>query len=132
MDEIEKLTPTQIDALCALAAGRSSKETAEITNVSIRTIDRWKQLPNFKKLLQDAVVQTYNFAIAELCCGAKESAIQLREIINNDETPVRLKIKAIEVLLLNASKAKDAILEYRLEKVEKLLEDVNTIEVTPN
>lgn len=132
MDEIEQLSPVQIEALCSLAAGRSIKETAEITGVTQRTIDRWKQLPNFKKLLQDAVIQTYNFAISELCLGAKESAIKLREIINNEETPVRLKIKAIEILLLNASKAKEAILEYRLEKVEKLLEDVNTIEITPN
>jgi len=103
-------------------AGYERKEVASLTNVPLRTLDRWKSSPNFSKLLKEGVRKTYDAAIAELVSGAVEAAQTLKSIISDSDVPSRVKVTAIQVLLNNASKAKDDLLEERLEAVEALLD----------
>lgn len=122
---MEEISPNQNQALCLLAAGYSAEEIAKSLGVSRRTIDNWKKLPNFKKLLRKAIAATYEAAIAELICGSREAAIELKTIISDPETPRAVKVRAISVLLGTAAKIKDLELEERLEYLESFIENGN-------
>ncbi len=126
---MEELTPIQTQALCLLAAGYNKQEVASLTEINTRTLARWEKEPNFKKMLKDAVAKTYDAAIAELVAGSREAARKLKDIINDPDVASRIKVTAIQVLLNNAAKAKEDILEQRLEAIEVLL-DADQIENT--
>ena len=112
------LDEIQIKALCLIAAGNSSNDVVAQTGVTKRTIDRWRTQPEFKRMLQNAMAEMYDSAVAELVLGARDAAKILKEIINNEEVPTKNKISAINILLSNAARAKDGILEQRLERLE--------------
>ena len=119
---MEELTPTQNQALCLLAAGYDKHEVASISGVTTRTLDRWRNRPDFDKLLKQAIRKTYDACIAELVSGSCEAARTLKSIISDSDVPSRVKVTAIQVLLTNAAKIKDDLLEERLEAVEALLD----------
>ncbi|MBD2255597.1 helix-turn-helix domain-containing protein [Nostoc parmelioides] len=116
------LTPIQNEALCLLAAGYSRDEVAGKTGVSKSTINRWVTQPDFKTMLRNAVIQVYDAAIAELVSGSREAAKELKSIITDPDTPKRVKVSAIQVLLTTAAKAKESALEERLEAIETALD----------
>ncbi len=128
---MEELTPTQNQALCLLAAGYDKHEVASISGVTIRTLDRWRKNPYFDKLLKQAIRKTYDAAIAELVSGSREAARTLKSIISDPNVPSRVKVTGIQVLLNNAARVKDDLLEERLEAVEALL-DADKNEDTTN
>ncbi|MCC5661827.1 hypothetical protein LC608_33760 [Nostoc sp. XA010] len=117
------LTPIQNEALCLLAAGYPREEVSARTGVSKSTINRWATEPDFKTMLRDAVVKVYDAAIAELVSGSRQAAQELKAIITDPDTPKRVKVSAIQVLLTTAAKAKDSVLEERLEAIEVALDD---------
>jgi uncharacterized protein (UPF0147 family) len=125
---IDDLTPLQTKALCLLAAGHTSKATAEATGTHIRSIDGWRNEPKFKQRLKQAVSDIYDMAIAEMALGCAEAARELKHIINDPDIPARTKVSAISVLFANVEKAKTAILEERLENIENQLNDTIEIE----
>jgi hypothetical protein len=112
-----------------LAASYSREQVAEACSVTTRTLDKWKQLENFQELLRKAVAATYDAAIAELVLGSQESARELRKLILDPDTPGRTKVSAISVLLTNAAKAKESLLEERLQRIE---DDLNGNIIEPN
>ena len=125
---MERLTPIQNQALCLLAAGYNLDEVAKQTGVTTRTISKWKTIENFDRLLKDAVSKVFDAAIAELVSGSREAAKELKLIIADADTPARVKVNAIQVMLSNASKAKDYMLEERLENLETILDEQNKTE----
>ena len=119
---MKELTPNQTKALCMLAANHCRDEVAEACGITTRTLDKWKQLENFQDLLRKAVAATYDATIAELVLGSQAAARELRMLIIDPDTPGRTKVSAISVLLTNAAKAKEALLEERLERIEANLD----------
>ncbi|BAZ71453.1 hypothetical protein NIES4106_62500 (plasmid) [Fischerella sp. NIES-4106] len=116
------LTPVQNQALCLLAAGYTQEEVARKTGVTKDCICKWKKKPEFEKLLRESVAKVYDAAIAELVSGSIEAARQLKEIITDEDTPKRVKVSAIQVLLTTAARAKESLLEERLEALEASLD----------
>lgn len=123
---METITPLQNKALCLLAAGYTVSEVVEMTGVGKRTLDRWRTTPEFKRLLQEAVAATYDAAVAELVAGSRQAALKLKEIIDSPDVASKTKVTAINVLLANAARAKDSVLEQRLEVLEGTLDGINT------
>jgi hypothetical protein len=119
---LETLTPEQLKAFTMLAAGRADKEVAEECGVCTKTISRWKAKEDFQQLLRESSARMFDAAISELCLGSIEAAKELRRIINDAGTPSRTKIAAIQTLLSMASKAKESLLEQRLESIEAALD----------
>ena len=119
----EELTPQQYRAITLIAAGYSNAEIAQESNLSIKTIEAWRKLPQFKQLLRDALSQCFNAAIAELVLHSQEAAKELNKIAFDSETPARVRISAITAMLSFASKAKESHLERRLELLEEQLEN---------
>jgi hypothetical protein len=120
---VKDLTPNQTKALCMLAANHCRDEVAQACGITTRTLDKWKQLENFQELLRKAVAATYDAAVAELVLGSQAAARELRMLIIDPDTPGRTKVSAISVLLTNAAKAKEHLLEERLERIEVSLND---------
>ncbi|MDF5718491.1 MAG: helix-turn-helix domain-containing protein [Rhizonema sp. NSF051] len=112
-------------AITLLAAGYTNEEVARKTGVSSRTIGHWKKRDDFANLLRQATAATYDAAVAELVSGSRAAAQELKRLIDDPDTPSRVKVSAIQVLLSNAAKAKDTVLQERLERVENLLDDEN-------
>lgn len=129
---MEELSPIQIRILCLLASGKSKKEISDITEVSSATIDRLSKNHNFKSKLREITTSIYDAALAELCNGAVVAAIELNKIIEDPDTPAKIKISAISTLFTHAGKAKEFILQERLEKIELLLNETNVVEITTN
>lgn len=129
---MDELTPIQIRILCLLASGKTKKEISDLTQVSSATIDRLSKNNNFKSKLREITTSVYDAALSELCNGAVIAAIELNKIIENPDTPAKIKISAISTLFTHAAKAKEFVLQERLEKIELLLNNDNVIEVTAN
>jgi hypothetical protein len=119
----EELTPQQYRAITLIAAGYSNSEVAQESNLSIKTIETWRKLPQFKQLLREALSQCFDAAIAELVLHSQQAAKELSRIAFDVDTPSRVRVSAITAMLTFASKAKDAHLESRLEQLEKQLQD---------
>lgn len=122
---MEALTPRQNQALCLLAAGYTLDEVVAETGVPKRTLTRWKG-KKFKQQLQEAVAATYDAAVAELVSGSREAAQELKRIIADPDIPSKTKVTAINVLLNNAARAKESILEQRLERLEGSFDGIDT------
>lgn len=101
-----------------LAAGYSREEAASKAGVSKSSVDKWSKQPEFEKILRESVAKVYDAAIAELVSGSIEAARELKAIITDEDTPKRVKVSAIQVLLTTAARAKESLLEERLESLE--------------
>ena len=110
-------------ALAHLAAGKTLKVAAEKSGLTQPTISKLRDSPTGQKLIRQAVVQIYDASVAELSLGCMEAVTELRQIINDSEVSAKVKITAINTLLQFAAKAKDALIEERLENIEGLLDE---------
>jgi hypothetical protein len=120
---MENLSYTQAQALTLLASGYNKKEVCKKVSVTESTLERWMKYPEYRKLLANAMMTCYNAALAELIEGSRIAAIKLKEIILDDAIPAKTKIQAINVLLTHAGKARDLMIEERLERIENILEN---------
>lgn len=121
-----ELTPKQAKALTLLAAGCTNAEAAKGAGVSSRTIDNWKAKPDFQKMLSFAVQAQLNASLAQLVAGASDAVEELNLIITSSDTPSRVKVTAISVLLGNAMRVREWALEDRLEALEGTLDGDNS------
>ena len=119
-------------AISYLACGVSITDTASALNISVSTIEKWRVGEDFKTLLREAVRVIQDAAIAKMSIKLVECADELTRIAISPEVSDRVKISAIQLIFNQLEKARNWELEERLEKVENLLENVNTIEVTSN
>jgi hypothetical protein len=130
MNNEELMTPLHYKAVCLIAAGHSDVDVAEATGITTRTLQRWRKLPEFKKLTQSAVRECFDAGISELVSGVREAASELKRIIADDDTSSRVKISAITSLLTFASKSMDLHLQERVENLENKIDgsdDINII-----
>ncbi|MBW4505653.1 MAG: helix-turn-helix domain-containing protein [Scytonematopsis contorta HA4267-MV1] len=119
---MEQLTVKQYLAITHLAAGATNLQAADAVGVSESSIEKWKRRADFQLLLKESVRRVYDAAIAELACGAIDSARELRTIINNPDAPDRVKIQAIQVLFSQLQNARNWEFENRVERLEAMLD----------
>jgi transposase-like protein len=93
-------------ALCLMAAGHDLKDIALEIGINRQVLYRWKNQPNFQKMLNKAVADAYDSAVAELAANAKFASSELIKIIQNVDTPTRVRVSAIELVFKYADKAK--------------------------
>lgn len=127
------LSPNQARCLCLIAAGRSREEAAKETGVSVSTVDKWSAKAEFREMLNKAVSEVFDAALAELVSSSQLAARELKNIILDPDVPSRTKVSAIQVLLSNAAHVKNYILESRIEAIESSLNgDLNPTEDSLN
>jgi len=101
---------------------RTQEEAAREAGCAVSSIEKWRKKPDFARLLKQSIAKVYDATLAEIVLGSMSAAKALRQIIDDDETPSRVKISAIATLLGHAEKAKQSALEERLERIEGLLD----------
>jgi hypothetical protein len=122
----DEITPIQYRAICLLASGQNCTRVAEEAGVTVRTVERWKADPSFKKVLRETIIHAYDAALGELALGANLAIKELIHIIEDEDTPRKTKLGAISLLLTHLSKYKNLILEEKLEAIEASLDDANS------
>ena len=95
---VDDLTPQQYRALTELAAGYSNTTVAKNSGVTVRTIEGWRKLPTFKKLLREALAACFDAAVAELVLHSQQAAKELNRIALDSDTPSRVKVSAITAM----------------------------------
>jgi transposase len=108
--------------ICYLATGCSNKEAAEQAGVSLSTIERLKRDADFKTELYEAVHQIYRNGLLKLTLGIDKAASELLRIIESGDTPDRVKLKAIEILLAQTSNLDSLSLEERLNRLQEQID----------
>ena len=117
----ENLEPHHYRGLAMLVAGRSIKQISDELGISERTIQRWKNRPDFKELLYEGVAKAYESAIAEIVSQALNACRKLNEIIDDPTTPPKTRLTAIQIALEYGGRGREYFLGGKLEKIEKLL-----------
>ncbi len=120
---MDELNISQYRALCGLASGMTISEAAQIAGVSASSIDKWKRQPEFQKQLRESINRVFEASQARLVLGAQEAVDELRQIINDSDVSAKTRLSAINILLTQASKCRDFLLEQRLERIESLIEN---------
>ncbi len=117
----EDFEPYHYRALAMLVAGRSIAQISEELGISDRTIQRWKNRPDFKDLLYEGVAKAYESAIAEIVSQALNACKKLNELIDDPSTPAKTRLTAIQIALEYGGRGREYFLGGKLEKIEKLL-----------
>jgi transposase len=91
------LAVKHIEAATMLVNGVLGKEVAERLDVAEETVSRWRQRPEFQRLMQALLAERLEAARMGLLSLAQDSVEELRCLIHGGNDMVRLK--AIELLL---------------------------------
>lgn len=118
-----ELTVIQSKAIALIVAGYSHRDVAIKLSVTQESISKWHQLTHFQEHKQKAIDTLYDAAMAELIDGAQEAIRELRYIINNRETPQRIKVSAITTLLNTISKHKERSYITPITSTNKNIDD---------
>ena len=116
------LTPIQLRVLVALAAGKSNIEAAAEAGISVSTLEKWKRNPAFKKKLFESSAKLFDVTLAQLSLASSDAVKILVGIIEDDETPAKIKVSAISVVLSFSKYAREFLLESRIAALEEFLE----------
>jgi hypothetical protein len=91
------LAVKHVEAATMLVNGVLGKEVAERLDVAEETVSRWRQRPEFQRLMQSLLAERLEAARMGLLSLAQDSVEELRCLIHGGSDMVRLK--AIELLL---------------------------------
>lgn len=115
-----KLEAKHYRAILLLASNKSIKQVAKEMGCTEILIGKWKTDSDFRDALQQAHSRIYSDALNKLGNTALKAVDRLEEIIDDPETPVGYKLRAIDICLTHGEKIRNYQLESRLEKLEQL------------
>lgn len=119
----ESLNAKQNHAVVAYMIQTTDAAVANQVGVKVRTIQRWKKLPAFKKALRDNRVEAFGRATS-LAHNAAVRAIQsLVEIMERDDSKDAVKVSAANAILKHARQSMELDdLQARVDELSKRIE----------
>jgi hypothetical protein len=96
----------QEDAIVALLTQRNVEEAARTARVSVRTLMRWLQLPDFQKAYREARRAAFGQAISRLQQASSAAVSTLLKIMVDPSAPASTRVRAADSVL---DHSKDAI-----------------------
>lgn len=93
------LSGKQFSAVLVLARGGSLNEAAIASNVSVKTISRWRDIDEFQAEIDKLRNCVYDQAIAQLTDAALAAVKTLEEISKNHELPSGSRVAASKAIL---------------------------------
>jgi len=96
---MEFLNSNHRDAILMLTAGRSTKEISVKLGVTQRCIELWKNDPDFASLLRESCTKAFEASHAELMLHTQKAVFELQNILDDPDTPTRLRLSAIQIML---------------------------------
>jgi hypothetical protein len=116
----EKLTKRAHLAIAALMAGRSHDQAAQDAGVGRSTLNRWLNLPRFKRMYAEARRLAVEASIARMSCLALHAVEVLARHL--DGGAPALELKAATTLLTHLKALGGLDIEERLARLEERVE----------
>lgn len=124
---VHDLSPKQISAVEALAAGQSHRQAAKTAGVSSRQLTRWKDQEEFKAAITQAKRDVYAAAIARIVDAMASATKTLVDICEDRNAAAQSRVSASRAIVEAALKAYgQEELTIRVEAMEELLKDDGT------
>lgn len=109
--EKENINPEHLEAIVMSACGHSIQMIADKYDVSYRTIQNWRSRPDFQRLVKQCTVEIFDKAISNISLGAEAASNELQRIIEDADTPIRLKLQAISLIFSIGGNFKKNLIE---------------------
>jgi Helix-turn-helix of insertion element transposase len=117
------LTRKQEDAIAALLSQRSVDEAARSAGVSVRTLWRWLQLPEFLYAYRKARRDTFSQSVARLQQASTAAVSTLLKIMVDINAPAASRVRAADCVLNHARSAIEVEdIEVRVSELERSAE----------
>ena len=100
----EKLTGRQYLAIDAMLAGEGHEDAAAAAGVTSRTLRRWRSSPVFRSELTTRATQDLDDTTRALTAAAGEAARVMRSVLNDEDAPPMVRLRAADLLLGHSSK----------------------------
>jgi hypothetical protein len=88
-----------------LLTQRNIEEAAKAAGISMRTMMRWLNVPEFQTAYREARRKAYSQAVAKLQQGATAAATTLLKVMLDQNTPASVRVRAAECVMNHSSKA---------------------------
>jgi hypothetical protein len=132
MPKSSELTSQQNTAIDVLVAGGSNLEAAEQSGVNRRSLQRWLNLPEFRKELFDRRSYTFSQATGLLSSSARDAVQVLKDIMQDSKAPMQHRLTAARSVLefgfrgveLEAVKTRIEEFEQQIETLTARIENV--------
>src|SRR5580658_9247769 len=95
----------QEDAIVALLTQRNVEEAARTARVSVRTLMRWLQLPDFQKAYREARRAAFGQAISRLQQASSAAVSTLLKIMVDPSAPASTRVRAADSVLDHSKQA---------------------------
>jgi hypothetical protein len=107
-------------AIAALLSHRNVEDAARAVGISVNTLRRWMQVPEFQAACREARRKILSQAIGQLQNAAGAAAKTVLKIMVDPTVPAGIRLRAAEIVLEHAVKAgKMEETEDRLAKLER-------------
>lgn len=117
-----KLNANQRRAIDALLQGHSKTEAAEAADVTLRTVDRWHNEPDFALALSQGGDQVIKDAATRLKASLDTAIDVFREVMSDKKATTATRLRAADLVATHALKLLEvADLVERLERLEQRL-----------
>lgn len=110
------MTAGQFRACDVLLAGGKPEDAAAAVGVTVRTIERWQEKPEFQEWMREFARASFRESRSQLLAAQAEAVATLREALRAGSQSER--IGAARALLAVGLKAADDDLTERLERLE--------------
>jgi hypothetical protein len=108
-------------AIAALLSHRGVEDAARAVGISVNTLRRWMQVPEFQAACREARRKILSQAIGQLQNAAGAAAKTVLKIMVDPTVPAGIRLRAAEVVLDQAVKAGEMEeTEDRLAKLERM------------
>jgi hypothetical protein len=95
----------QEGAIAALLSQRNIEEAARVAGISMRTLLRWLQMPEFKAAYSEARRSAYSQSLARLQQASGAAVATLMKIMVDPNAPASSRVRAAHYVLNHATKA---------------------------
>jgi hypothetical protein len=108
-------------AIAALLSHRSVEDAARAVGISVNTLRRWMQVPEFQAACREARRKILSQAIGQLQNAAGAASKTVLKIMVDPAVPAGIRLRAAEIVLEQAVKAGELEeTEDRLAKLERM------------
>lgn len=117
--EEKKWLPHDAELAAALASGKSNREAAEASGLTLRTVNRRMARPWFRTVVNDARTAYLDRALAALMSAAPSMVDVLTEVANDKRAPASVRVRAASSVLAHAQRLREHVdLAERLTALE--------------
>lgn len=119
-----KLNRKMDAAIIALLTQRNLENAARVAGISLATLRRWQDLPEFDKAFRRAQRKAFGQQIARLQQASSAAVITLQKLVVDTNSPPAVRARAAYYIIVLGNKAIEIDdIEQRLTELERAAEE---------